>query len=455
MSHNRLGSMGGVLSLHIGLDSLDRGLWGCTTYYLYMIVKEIIRSRLRSRLKFIDYPLLTRLNPAIPLKTRGNGAVSLHLRGYEEDLREAVEIASQIVGSGRVDSGKGGAIALYGDLDRSLAVSIYMRGLSDYISIDQAKRYIVGFAHRVLMDGRGVVGSLISIAHHFVSGDYTFELIGYSESGGFSVDRSRVEAMDRATRPLTFGNIDPDTGRVLITPRVGRPTVLGVRGEVPDVLIRSIEILDPVGLDGYMVFRSNQATDQHMVYWGSVSQAKLYRTGVFIGRLESRPKVLRGGDVLFDISDGSGHVVGVAVFKELGYGNYIARKLLPGDLVLVGGSVKPWIIDGFTRPVINVEMFKILRVAEVYRLRNPRCRVCGGSMSSLGSGKGFRCKRCGFRDYGASKIRERIYRDLPVGVVFKPPTRYQKHLTKPLERFGFEKVWVYRSISLDIGRYIR
>ena len=57
--------------LHIGLDDTDSVKGGCTTWLATEIIKDL------SEFDLIGNPRLVRLNPNVPWKTRGNGAVSL------------------------------------------------------------------------------------------------------------------------------------------------------------------------------------------------------------------------------------------------------------------------------------------------------------------------------------------------------------------------------------------
>ena len=56
--------------LHIGIDDTDSVDGGCTTWVATEIIKEL------SEFDLIGSPRLVRLNPNVPWKTRGNGAVS-------------------------------------------------------------------------------------------------------------------------------------------------------------------------------------------------------------------------------------------------------------------------------------------------------------------------------------------------------------------------------------------
>ncbi len=56
----------------------------------------------------------------------------------------------------------------------------------------------------------------------------------------------------------------------------------------------------------------------------------------------------------------------------------------------------------------------------------------------MGTGQGFRCDRCGFRSSCVQKLRVEENRDLAKGLYVTSP-RSQRHLTKPLSRYGLEK----------------
>jgi len=78
---------------HIGIDDTDSRLHGCTTYTATLLFQELVSKGFKP----IDFPWLVRLNPNIPWKTRGNGALSLHFTLEEEQLQEAKKIAVSVV----------------------------------------------------------------------------------------------------------------------------------------------------------------------------------------------------------------------------------------------------------------------------------------------------------------------------------------------------------------------
>src|SRR5713226_1254790 len=77
----------------IGIDDTDSRHGGCTTYATALLFQELVSEGFNP----LDFPWMVRLNPNIPWKTRGNGALSLHFTLEEEQLQEVKKIALAIV----------------------------------------------------------------------------------------------------------------------------------------------------------------------------------------------------------------------------------------------------------------------------------------------------------------------------------------------------------------------
>src|SRR5688500_7603819 len=87
-------------TLHVAFDDTDSRAGRCTTHLAFKVAEHLKGAGA----KLVDYPLLIRLNPNIPWKTRGNGAVCLRLQvpnagRAAEYVRQVVEKGSAI-GSG-------------------------------------------------------------------------------------------------------------------------------------------------------------------------------------------------------------------------------------------------------------------------------------------------------------------------------------------------------------------
>ena len=76
-----------MVTLHIGIDDTDSPRGGCTTYIAALLVEKL--SNMGAT--FIDYPNLIRLNPNVPWKTRGNGALCLRIKCDDTTTDEIFE----------------------------------------------------------------------------------------------------------------------------------------------------------------------------------------------------------------------------------------------------------------------------------------------------------------------------------------------------------------------------
>ncbi|HID06127.1 MAG TPA: DUF1743 domain-containing protein, partial [Armatimonadetes bacterium] len=290
------------------------------------------------------------------------------------------------------------------------------------------------FAHG---DLKGVVGALAAVGNS-LNGDHTYELLAYrtEEWRGKprTVSRESVVEMDKATKPRTFGNLDPETGRVLITPRGPDPVLYGIRGEDPHTLLKAAGIVrseEPV--ERWVIFRTNQGTDSHLRWIESPGEVKPYRAVAFRAVVHGEPRTIAGGHVIFRVLF-KGVVFHCAAYEPTGGFRMVARSLIPGDLVEVYGGIRP--VDGLL--TVNLEKLRIVKLARNVELRNPACPRCSSRMKSMVRGKGFRCKRCGFRNPKARKLELELPRGLKPGL-YIPPPRAHRHLTKPLSRYGLEK----------------
>ncbi|MCK4424881.1 hypothetical protein KAU93_04275, partial [Candidatus Bathyarchaeota archaeon] len=101
---------------------------------------------------------------------------------------------------------------------------------------------------------------------------------------------------------------------------------------------------------------------------------------------------------------------------------------------------------------INLEKIKVLRLAPKTVLRNPLCPKCGKRLKSMGRDKGFRCERCGGRYADVSKVEVKMRRDIK-RVLYMTSPRSQRHLTKPLRRYGMEKRRVPVKELIDLWHF--
>jgi len=241
------------------------------------------------------------------------------------------------------------------------------------------------------------------------------------------IDHESVKFMNAKHGNGTFNNLDPESGRVLVSPHGPDPVLLGIRGYGPqDVLSAFNEVHLGEEVERVMIFRTNQGTDAHLGKMRSATELRPHQSGSLTGRVEDTPRVVRGGHVIFRLRDDSG-LVDCAVYRPSGSLSVVARDLLPGDRVRVCGGVRGW-REG--RPTLNVEKLEVLHLVEKIKVANPMCSDCGGRCESMGRGQGLRCKKCGQRNENATKIQVRQDRNLQSTIYFPPP-RARRHLTMP------------------------
>lgn len=391
---------------------------------------------------FIDYPNLIRLNPNVPWKTRGNGALCLRIL-CEDDLQEEIrESVFDAVEEHSDLSWKGtdpGVVLLKGEVPHEIS-TFAQRAITGLVQKDEALSLIRTFNAEAVgfKKGRGIIGGLAAIGER-LSGDHTYEFIAYREEGNRAtlrrVDPSSVIQMDKQLGRWSFNNVDPETNRVLITPRGPDPILYGIRGEDPDVVRKGHEmVLTHEPIERWIIFRTNQGTDAHLKR-ASVSDVRPHNPVIIKGELKANPTVIQGGHVIFPIEDETGRI-DCAAYKPTGRLRDAAMSLKEGDFIEAYGGVRaPSSRNSIT---VNLEKIRIIKLAPNLVLENPLCPVCGKRMKSMGRSQGFECKKCGFHGRNLKKTVLETERSVKLGLHVTSP-RSQRHLTKPLTRYGLEK----------------
>jgi tRNA(Ile2)-agmatinylcytidine synthase len=418
--------------IHLGIDDTDSLAGGCTT----RIAASLVRTLDSKGAVFLDYPNLIRLNPNVPWKTRGNGAVCLRIES-ELDAEEVLELAAEeIERSSRLgDPGTDpGVVVFVGPVSSEIA-ELSLEALTRVVMPDEAVSAVSSVGAEALSYGstRGIIGALAAIGTR-LDDDYTYELIAYRSRVFIGkprlVDTESVARMNEEMREVTFNNVDPETGRILITPRGPDPILCGVRGESPEAVYKAFHMLrfrEPI--DAWMIFRTNQGTDAHLVRRCRISALQDHSAVVVQGLVREKPHTIRGGHVIFPLEDETGWVH-CAAYEPTGRFREIVRRLEPRDSVRVFGGMRA--ADKQVPRTLNLEKLEILKLATCTSSLNPLCPHCGKRMKSAGKGQGYRCERC--RGRASSKIQQVVDRDVEEGV-YLPPPRAHRHLTKPEVRY--------------------
>jgi tRNA(Ile2)-agmatinylcytidine synthase len=247
------------------------------------------------------------------------------------------------------------------------------------------------------------------------------------------IDANSVITMDNQIKD-TFNNVDPDKRQILITPRGPDPVLYGVRGETPESVYAAYKLIKTVEpVDQWAIFRTNQGTDAHLIRSYKINELKPLYPSIVSGEVTDKIRIIEGGHVIFTIKDETGEVDCVAYEPSGGFRSII-KDLRSGDYVRVAGGVRS-IDKGLT---FNLERLEVLDLVQNMRFVNPRCPECGGPTESMGRKQSYRCKNCGNRNCGSTKIQEEIVRNIQCGT-YLPPPRAERHLTKPLKRYRRER----------------
>jgi len=426
--------------MHIGLDDTDSKRIGCTTYIAALLVEEM--ERLNAT--FLNYPSLVRLNPNVPWKTRGNGALCLRIKHASEIDYKIKETAINLIEehSDLASKGTNPGIVFFQNKKIPEEIKFFARkAIIGIVTLKEAMRLVKKYGSEALgfKSCRGIIGALAAIGETLEE-DYTYELIAYRASKNFGakrkVNKESIFEMDKLTRPYTFNNVDSEKRRVIITPRGPDPLLFGIRGETAETVKKAFRLVKPLEpVDRWLVFRSNQGTDSHLKRINKLNQLSSYRSVVANGVVSRNPRLIPLRHVVFSVKDETGEV-DCAAYEPTGVLRKVTRNLIIGDKVEVYGAVRKSLASRLL--TINLEKIKVLALAPKIMLKNPVCPECGKRLESMGKGQGFRCKKCRRRFADAQKVRFAAERELKRGL-YVTSTRSQRHLTKPLRRYGLEK----------------
>jgi len=196
---------------------------------------------------------------------------------------------------------------------------------------------------------------------------------------------------------------------------------------------KMIRVFEPI--ERWMIFRTNHGTDAHLRRVTSISEIATYNPIIVRGTVTKAPQIIPRRHVIFSISDETGQV-DCAAYEPTGELQKAALQLIVGDRLEVYGGVRP--ASSKHRVTVNLEKFQVLGLAAKRVFHNPLCPKCGRRMKSMGKGQGFRCDKCGFREKKLNKVVLEVERGLKHRLYVTSP-RSQRHLTKPLSRYGLEK----------------
>ncbi len=427
--------------LHIGIDDTDSLDGGCTTWLITEIIKEL------SDFDLVGPPRLVRLNPNVPWKTRGNGALALvfgegigskELIGeigdreiymyldYKEksfDKKAILEKISRIVSDNSKKDSQPGIIIS----DTFLPEGLYWQGVRSIVSEKDLDSILSNCLTFGLRGSRGLFGAACALAWSgYLSKtrdlNFTWELIGYRDQNLWGTLRDiSLEAVSKVSKlEGVFSCNDPD-GKVAMVPNSPCPVLWGFRGTDNQTLVDNFQKLGPEKPVRWLLYQTNQATDDHFCFSNTLEIEEA--TSIWIDvNVSSKVEIIKGGHRFFQVEDVEGNKVRCAVFEPSKNLRSIIDKLEIGDEITVCGSVN--------EETINIEKLKITSLVPRYsKPPNPIC-ICGKRTHSSGKNSKYRCNSCGKKYERPSLINEPP--NLELGW-FEPPASSRRHLTKPIQ----------------------
>ncbi len=424
------------MQIHLGLDDIDSPSGGCTTHFASLLVKRLEKLGVN----WLDYPNLIRLNPNIPFRTRGNGAVCLRFVIESELVSEVMPIVQELLQryTATEYANTNPGVVLMAD---PLPASVFrIADMAIWRAVPKAlvNRLLSHISAEVysLGNGRGLIGAIAAVGSRLLN-DHTYEYLAYRRLEEHSTDRhidiASVFEMDRLTSGQTFSNVDPATGSILIAPHGPDPVLFGIRGESPQWVKAAAQLIRLENeVSNWMIFRTNQGTGAHLTHQVPITQLRPYMAARVQGTVIVRPRIIEGGHVVFTLCDNNGQIDCTA-YEPSGEFREIVQRLIVGDIVEVHAGVRPASrTHGMT---LNIEGLHVIRLEQQRLIMNPHCPDCGRRLTSAGNNKGFKCKHCGLRVSKAEREVSIITRNIHENL-YLPPPRAQRHLTRPICRLG-------------------
>ena len=184
-----------------------------------------------------------------------------------------------------------------------------------------------------------------------------------------------------------------------------------------------VEVSEPI--EDYCIFKTNQHTDMHIQKTPNISSMKQFGCYEVVGEVKNKPTIIDGGHMFFYIGDESGEIECGAYEPTKNFRKTVSQ-LMPGDVIRVYGGIGE-------QNTFNIEKFQVMKLNDV-GYENPICPECGKRLTSAGKNKGFKCKKCGYKDKDAIKVPIKIKRNLKNSKFYETPVSARRHLSKPLCR---------------------
>ena len=431
--------------MYVAVDDTDSMNGNCTTFLATEIIREV------SDLDLIGNPRLVRLNPATPWKTRGNGSLIMRFgkgsgprrfigniggediycfdmcTSYEpnpEEMRS--RIIPHIMSHHESDADPGLLISRI-----KPSQTFYWRGVRTILSKSDVLPEIerIGATTFELGCGRGLIGCTCGMAWR--PRDSTFELLTYRPAHRWGTQRDfdpySIRDIDHSF-PTTINSWADRMQKVAMVPSTPCPVMYGLRGDVESDLIDASKTIVTEGIDRWIVFLTNQGTDDHIIH--NPTGLVVNQSYAISGVVSSCARHINGGHVFIDLDTRFG-TIACAAYEPSKEFRHTLDWLYPGDEVEVLGELRD------IPRTLNVEKIHVVSIADEHRkISNPVCPICSRTMKSTGKGQKFKCKKC--HTESRMPVMEKVTRYMVPGW-YEPPTAARRHLSKPLKRMGLEQ----------------
>jgi tRNA(Ile2)-agmatinylcytidine synthase len=306
--------------------------------------------------------------------------------------------------------------------ERPLPARLYWDAVRTIVPIrpvvEALDRWGVTYRHRGSL--RGLIGASAALA--WPSRRVTWELLAYRAPDRWGsprrVSRSSVRAAQRKV-PELFLCDDPRTRRLLIAPHTACPILYGLRGTTPAAPLAGQALVRSEPVDRWMLFRTNQATGDHLVR-RAANRIAPYESAVVEGTVCADPVASPGGHVRFELQDRGGASLTCLAFEPTKVLPKVARGLRVGDRVRVWGS------RGKAQG-LRLEGIRLVRLPSRTSLTKPHCGRCDRPARSLGRSRGYWCPGCHRRWPPEAAQRVAVPAPFPVGE-YHPTPSARRHL---------------------------
>lgn len=447
----------------LAFDNTDGPEGGCTTYLAFHVLLAL------PELALTGLPRLVRLNPNVPWKTRGNGAVCLPLGrptgpqtkvgellgrdilafpdGEPVEPDEALLARAFAVLERHAQRSARPAVAAS---DQPPHAAAYWQAVQALVTQDEAEAGLAA-SHAVWRthpSRDALAGCLGALA--WPGPPSSYEFLAYRDPANWATERrldpAPLAATERPGAPLfagagprpaaTFHTTDPTEGRLACVPHTPDPVLCGLRGwdanRLMDAAQRALSAAAQEPIQGWLMWATNQASGDHVADAQELGEAFPLATLRLPARVTERPSRRAGGHAWVRLQDAQGTPFAGVAFEPTKAFRDVVDGLRPGDDVTVVGAWEPVAEPGLAG-VVKLEKLEVLALADAkVKLANPKCPACGRSMKSAGLGQGYRCRDCGTKAPPEAGGFAAEARTVALGW-HEVPVMARRHLHRPLD----------------------